>query len=64
MRDGGQKVFDAAKTGKGDGFNDPAIIKAGEQLAELGKLRTVPARLSRRHLDRRRLAFSATARRP
>ncbi|TCR81487.1 extracellular solute-binding protein [Rhizobium sp. BK376] len=38
MRDGGQKVFDAAKSGQGDGFNDPAIIKAGEQLAELGKL--------------------------
>ena len=28
----------AAKNGQGDGFNDPAIIKAGEQLAELGKL--------------------------
>ncbi|PZM08792.1 ABC transporter substrate-binding protein [Rhizobium tubonense] len=38
MRDGGQKVFDAAKNGQGDGFNDPAVIKAGEQLAELGKL--------------------------
>jgi len=38
MRDGGQKVFDAAKNGKGDGFNDPAVVKAGEQLAELGKL--------------------------
>ena len=38
MRDGGQKVFDAARTGQGDGFNDPAIIKAGEQLADLGKL--------------------------
>ncbi|WP_028745237.1 ABC transporter substrate-binding protein [Rhizobium mesoamericanum] len=38
MRDGGQKVFDAAKNGQGEGFNDPAIIKAGEQLAELGKL--------------------------
>jgi raffinose/stachyose/melibiose transport system substrate-binding protein len=38
MRNGGQKVFDAAKTGEGEGFNDPAIIKAGEQLAELGKL--------------------------
>jgi raffinose/stachyose/melibiose transport system substrate-binding protein len=38
MRDGGQKVFDAAKNGQGEGFKDPAIIKAGEQLAELGKL--------------------------
>jgi len=38
MRDGGQKVFDAAKNGQGDGFNDPAVIKAGEQLADLGKL--------------------------
>lgn len=38
MRDGGQKVFDAAKTGQGEGFNDPAVIKAGEQLADLGKL--------------------------
>ncbi|WFU01618.1 extracellular solute-binding protein [Rhizobium sp. CB3171] len=38
MRDGGQKVFSAAKSGEGNGFNDPAIIKAGEQLAELGKL--------------------------
>ena len=38
MRDGGQPVFTAAKTGQGNGFNDPAIIKAGEQLAELGKL--------------------------
>ncbi|MDK4739543.1 extracellular solute-binding protein [Rhizobium sp. CNPSo 3464] len=38
MRDGGQKVFSAAKSGEGNGFTDPAIIKAGEQLAELGKL--------------------------
>ena len=38
MRDGGQQVFSDAKNGKGNGFNDPAIIKAGEQLAELGKL--------------------------
>ena len=38
MRDGGQQVFTDAKNGKGNGFNDPAIIKAGEQLAELGKL--------------------------
>ncbi len=38
MRDGGQQVFNDAKNGKGNGFNDPAIIKAGEQLAELGKL--------------------------
>ena len=38
MREGGQQVFNDAKNGKGNGFNDPAIIKAGEQLAELGKL--------------------------
>ncbi|MFK0164758.1 ABC transporter substrate-binding protein [Rhizobium sp. NPDC090279] len=38
MRDGGQQVFNDAKNGKGNGFTDPAIIKAGEQLAELGKL--------------------------
>jgi raffinose/stachyose/melibiose transport system substrate-binding protein len=38
MRIGGQQVFDAAKNGQGEGFNDPAMIKAGEQLAELGKL--------------------------
>jgi raffinose/stachyose/melibiose transport system substrate-binding protein len=38
MRDGGQKVFDAAKNGQGNGFNDPAVVKAGEQLADLGKL--------------------------
>lgn len=37
MRNGGQKVFDMTKNGEG-GFNDPAMIKAGEQLAELGKL--------------------------
>ncbi|SIQ30671.1 carbohydrate ABC transporter substrate-binding protein, CUT1 family [Rhizobium sp. RU35A] len=38
MRNGGQAVFDKAKKNEGDGFLDPAIIKAGEQLAELGKL--------------------------
>lgn len=38
MREGGQKVFDAAKANEGEGFNDPAVIKAGEQLAALGKL--------------------------
>ena len=38
MREGGQKVFDAAKKGEGEGFLDPAIIKAGDDLAELGKL--------------------------
>lgn len=38
MREGGEKVFDAAKKGEGEGFLDPAIIKAGEDLAELGKL--------------------------
>ncbi|ANL65739.1 sugar ABC transporter substrate-binding protein [Rhizobium phaseoli] len=38
MREGGQKVFEAAKNGEGEGFLDPAIIKAGDDLAELGKL--------------------------
>ncbi|TCU15240.1 ABC transporter substrate-binding protein [Rhizobium sullae] len=38
MREGGQKVFDAAKKGEGEGFLDPAIIKAGDDLAALGKL--------------------------
>ncbi|TCL65184.1 ABC transporter substrate-binding protein [Rhizobium sp. BK251] len=38
MREGGQKVFDAAKNGKGEGFLDPTIIKAGDDLIELGKL--------------------------
>lgn len=38
MRNGGQAVFDAARKGEGEGFMDPSIIKAGEQLAEFGKL--------------------------
>ncbi len=38
MRNGGQAVFDAARKGEGEGFMDPTIIKAGEQLAEFGKL--------------------------
>ncbi|MDI7862638.1 ABC transporter substrate-binding protein [Rhizobiaceae bacterium n13] len=38
MRNGGQEVFDKAKNNEGEGFLDPAIVKAGEQLAELGKL--------------------------
>jgi raffinose/stachyose/melibiose transport system substrate-binding protein len=38
MRTGGQQVFEAAKNKEGDGFMDPAVIKAGEHLAELGKL--------------------------
>ncbi len=38
MRNGGQEVFERAKNNEGEGFLDPAIIKAGEQLAELGKL--------------------------
>lgn len=38
MRNGGEEVFTAAKNKEGDGFLHPAIIKAGEQLAELGKL--------------------------
>ncbi|WP_296105052.1 ABC transporter substrate-binding protein [uncultured Agrobacterium sp.] len=38
MRNGGQSVFEAASKGEGEGFMDPSIIKAGEQLAEFGKL--------------------------
>ena len=38
MREGGRKVFDAAKTGKGEGFPDAPFVKAGEKLAELGQL--------------------------
>lgn len=38
MRNGGQDVFEAARTGEGEGFNHPAILKAGEQLIEFGKL--------------------------
>lgn len=38
MRNGGQAVFEAASKGEGEGFMDPAILKAGEQLAEFGKL--------------------------
>ena len=38
MRNGGQEVFEAAKNKQGEGFMDPTVIKAGEQLAELGKL--------------------------
>jgi raffinose/stachyose/melibiose transport system substrate-binding protein len=38
MREAGQKGFEAAKAGKGDGFADKAFVKAGERLAELGKL--------------------------
>lgn len=38
MRNGGQAVFEAASKGEGEGFMAPAMIKAGEQLAEFGKL--------------------------
>jgi raffinose/stachyose/melibiose transport system substrate-binding protein len=38
MRNGGQQVFEAAKNKQGEGFMHPSVIKAGEQLAELGKL--------------------------
>ncbi|SMF09641.1 raffinose/stachyose/melibiose transport system substrate-binding protein [Xaviernesmea oryzae] len=38
MRNAGQQGFDAMKTGAGDGFVAPEAVKAGEQLAELGKL--------------------------
>ena len=38
MRNGGQEVFETAKNNEGEGFMQPPIIKAGEQLAELGKL--------------------------
>lgn len=38
MRNGGQEVFEKARAGDGEGFSDPAIVKAGEQLIEFGKL--------------------------
>lgn len=38
MRNGGHDVFEVARSGDGEGFNDPAIVKAGEQLIEFGKL--------------------------
>jgi raffinose/stachyose/melibiose transport system substrate-binding protein len=38
MRNGGQDVFADAKNGEGEGFMHPAIVKAGEMLAELGAL--------------------------
>lgn len=38
MRNGGQEVFEKARNGEGEGFKDPSIIKAGEQLIEFGKL--------------------------
>jgi len=38
MRNGGQAVFDAASKGEGEGFMDPSIVKAGDMLAEFGKL--------------------------
>lgn len=38
MRFAGKDIIGAAKNGEGDGFLDPAFIKAGEQLARLGKL--------------------------
>jgi len=38
MREAGQKAFEAAKAGEGDGFTAEPFVKAGEHLAELGKL--------------------------
>lgn len=38
MRAGGKAAFDAAKAGEGDGFKSEAFVKAGQQLAALGKL--------------------------
>ncbi|MEZ2126488.1 MULTISPECIES: extracellular solute-binding protein [unclassified Sinorhizobium] len=38
MREAGQKGFEAAKAGEGDGFAGEPFIKAGEHLVELGKL--------------------------
>lgn len=39
MRGGGKSVLNAAKNGQGKGFLNPAIIKAGDQLAQLGALK-------------------------
>jgi raffinose/stachyose/melibiose transport system substrate-binding protein len=38
MREAGREGFEAAKAGQGDGFAGEAFVKAGEHLAELGKL--------------------------
>ncbi len=38
MREGGKAAFDAAKASEGDGFKSEAFIKAGQDLAALGKL--------------------------
>jgi raffinose/stachyose/melibiose transport system substrate-binding protein len=38
MREGGKAAFDAAKASEGDGFTSEAFIKAGQDLAALGKL--------------------------
>jgi raffinose/stachyose/melibiose transport system substrate-binding protein len=38
MREAGLEGFEAAKAGQGDGFAGEAFVKAGEHLAELGKL--------------------------
>ncbi|MCX5570140.1 extracellular solute-binding protein [Kaistia nematophila] len=38
MREGGKAAFDAAKANEGDGFKSEAFVKAGQDLAALGKL--------------------------
>ncbi len=38
MREGGKAAFDAAKASEGDGFKSEAFVKAGQDLAALGKL--------------------------
>ncbi|HWJ73197.1 MAG TPA: extracellular solute-binding protein [Kaistia sp.] len=38
MREGGKAAFDAAKASEGDGFKSEAFVKAGADLAALGKL--------------------------
>ncbi len=62
MRNGGQAVFDAASKGEGEGFMDPTIIKAGEQLAEFGKLEPFQRAISAPP-GHRRSVFLATAKR-
>lgn len=38
MREAGQAGFNAAKAQEGDGFADPAFVRAGEKLAQLGAM--------------------------
>lgn len=39
MRNGGHEAFEAAKRGEGDGFASDFVVKAGENLRQLGELK-------------------------